>query len=291
MAERGAPSRGAWVAAVTDIAQSPARMAKTIAIAALSLLLGIFLGGLGPRADLARARVDLAEAEARGKSGAAAALPLALGLGSLAAARGLADSRAADPAAASELGVRRVPRFVPGDDDHAPEPADAGSDDRQARRRERFAAAKTAALVRAAQFRSAFVEQAQLGAPAQATLDATIAGMNAELGRAADEIAASLAAKQANHEKLAPRDFADVGARVLDIYRRADDQFKAGLDENGKSAMAKTDFDLLTQIDLGKFEHLGETLRSIGGEGGFAAAVPGAGPPPGTAVPAPGSGR
>ena len=44
-------------------------MAKTIAIAALSLLLGIFLGGLGPRADLTRARNELAEAEARGKSG------------------------------------------------------------------------------------------------------------------------------------------------------------------------------------------------------------------------------
>jgi hypothetical protein len=264
-------------------------MVKTVVIAALSLLLGIFLGGLGPRADLLRARADLADAEARGKqSGAAAALPLALGLGSLAAARGLAEAR--DPGAANELGARRVPRFVPGAEGHAAD-AEPDPEDHAEKRRQRFAAARTAAELRATQFRSAFVEQAQLSAPAQAALDATIAGMNAELGRAADEIATALAVKQSNHEKLAPRDFADVGARVLDIYRRADDQFKAGLDQNGKTAMAKTDFDLLTQIDLGKFEQLGETLRAIGGEGGFAAAVPGAGPPPGTAAPAPGSAR
>jgi hypothetical protein len=146
--------------------------------------------------------------------------------------------------------------------------------------------------VRAAQFRSAFVEQAQLTPAGQAALDATITGMNAELGRATDEIVAALTAKQANHEKVSPRDFADVGARVLDIYRRADDQFKAGLDQNGKSAMAKTDFDLLTQIDLGKFEQLGETLQAIGGDGGFAAGIPGARSAPATgSAPPPGGSR
>jgi hypothetical protein len=218
-------------------------------------------------------------------------LPLALGLGSLAAARGLADSRAGgdDPARPGELGVKRVPRFVPAGSQAGDDHGDLDAD-RKARRERGFAAAKTAADLRAAQFRSAFVDQADLDGQGQAALDATVAGMNAEFGRAADEIVAAMAAKQANHEKLAPRDFADVGARVLDIYRRADDQFKAGLDQNGKTAMAKTDFDLLTQIDLGKFEQLGETLQNIGGGGGFAAAVPGGGAPP-TPTPTPPASR
>jgi hypothetical protein len=56
---------------------------------------------------------------------------------------------------------------------------------------------------------------------------------------------------------------ADIGARVLDIYRRADDQFKASLDENGRAAARKTDFDLLTQIDVGAFERLGQTLETL----------------------------
>ena len=49
---------------------------------------------------------------------------------------------------------------------------------------------------------------------------------------------------------------ADIGAQVLDIYRQADDRFKAGLDDNGRSALDRTDFDLLTQVDLGAFERL-----------------------------------
>jgi hypothetical protein len=265
-------------------------MAKTIVIAAATLLLGIFLGGLGPRAELTRSRAELAEAEARAKrSGAAAALPLALGLGSLAAARGQADEPGAPDSATAERGPRRVPRFVPGGG--SPAASDDEGEARRNRRQERFAAARTAAEVRAAQFREAFAAEAQLTPGGQAALQATIDGMNAELGRAADEIVASLTAKQANHEKLAPRDFADVGARVLDVYRHADDQFKAGLDQNGKAAMAKTDFDLLTQIDLGKFERLGETIQAIGGGGGFAAAIPGAGPPPGAVRPAAGGSR
>jgi hypothetical protein len=265
-------------------------MARTIVIAALTLLLGIFVGGLAPRAELARARAELAEAEARGKrSGAASALPLALGLGSLAAARGMADERAREGTSA-QAGARRVPQFVPGAAGSAGDgPASDESEGRQARREQRFAAARTAAEVRAAQFRSAFVDQAQLTPAGQAALDATITGMNTELGRAADEIVASLTAKQANHEKVSPRDFADVGARVLDIYRRADDQFKAGLDQNGKTAMAKTDFDLLTQIDLGKFEQLGATLQTIGGDGGFSAGVPGAGRAPSAPAASPGT--
>jgi hypothetical protein len=56
---------------------------------------------------------------------------------------------------------------------------------------------------------------------------------------------------------------ADVGAKVLDIYRRADDRFKAGLDQRGRQALEATDFDLLTQVDLGAFERLAERLSTM----------------------------
>jgi NTP pyrophosphatase (non-canonical NTP hydrolase) len=227
---------------------------KTIVIAAAALLLGIFIGGLGPRAELAETKVALQEAEARGKQGGGASLPLALGLGSLAAARERANQ--------AEAGPRRVPRFVAPDTAPGEPRPDAGRSFRFGDP-ETFAAAKAAGDVRAAQFRAAFIDEAKLPASAAQHLDATVKGMNEELGRAADEIAKELAARHQGDSKITPRELADVGARVLDIYRSADDKWKAGLDESGRAAAGKSDFDLLTQIDVGVFERLSQTLQTM----------------------------
>jgi hypothetical protein len=232
---------------------------KTIVIAAATLLLGIFIGGIGPRAQLARTQTALEEAEARAKQAGAsgASLPLALGLGSLAAARERANQ---DSARAP------VPKFVKPDDDGEAEVQDKPDGGRRFRLGdpETFAAAKTAADLRAAQFRAAFVEEAKLAPAAVEHLDATVKGMNEEMGRAADELAKELAARhQGGANKLAPRELADVGARVLDIYRRADDKWKAGLDQGGRAAAADSDFDLLTQVDVGVFQRLSETLQTM----------------------------
>ena len=54
---------------------------------------------------------------------------------------------------------------------------------------------------------------------------------------------------------------ADVGVRLLDIYRRTDDAVKAGLDDPGRAAMEKTRFDALTQIDMEAFRKLAETME------------------------------
>jgi hypothetical protein len=113
--------------------------------------------------------------------------------------------------------------------------------------------------VRAAQYRAAFLEQADLTPQARVTFDQTIAGMNAELTKVADELANQLRGRP----KLAPRDMADIGARVLDVYRQADDRFKQTLDDRGKAALQTTDFDLLTQVDLGAFERLAEQVAGL----------------------------
>jgi hypothetical protein len=233
-------------------------IAKTIVIAAATLLLGIFIGGLGPRAELAETKVALKEAEARSKQ-TGPSQPLALGLGSLAAAREQANANA--PAG------KRVPKFVTDD----PPAKDAERDHPDGGRSfrlgdpETFRAAKAAADVRAAQFREAFLDQARLPPAAVDHLDSTIKSMNEELGRAADEIAKELAARhdKDGNSKVSPRELADMGSRVLDIYRRADDKWKAGLDDNGRAAANNGDFDLLTQVDVGAFERLSQTLQGM----------------------------
>jgi hypothetical protein len=240
------------------------RAMKTVLVGALTLLLGLFLGGLAPRAELRRTRKELAAAKEAAAAGSSL-LP-ALGLGGLAAARDRAQTDA-----------RRVPRFNPPEKTAAPEaptPAEpeprggsevAGGDARPGRGRffggdgEGFAAAKAAADLRAAQFRAAFIEEARLPPDKQQALDRTIKGMNGEFAQAASEIADQLARKG---KAITPRDMADVGVRLLDIYRRADDAFKGGLDDAGRAALDSTRFDPLTQIDMEAFRKLAETMES-----------------------------
>jgi hypothetical protein len=233
---------------------------KTVLVGALTLLLGLFLGGLGPRAELRRTRKELVAAKEAAANGGAGLLP-ALGLGGLAAARDRAQARAS------------VPRFNPPEKERAAEPpperapqAPAPTENEgEPRRRPRmfdgdgFAAAKAAADLRAAQFRAAFVSEARLSPEKVNALDGTIAAMNDEFAKAASEIADSIASKG---KTVRPRDMADVGVRLLDIYRRADDAFKAGLDDAGRAALEKTQFDPLTQIDMEAFRKLAETMES-----------------------------
>jgi hypothetical protein len=188
----------------------------------------------------------------------------ALGLGGLAAARERAQARAS------------VPRFNPPEKplvaepppERAPQaanPDETQGDPPGTRRRPRifdgeaFAAAKAAADVRAAQFRAAFVSEARLSPDKQNALDATINNMNDEFAKAASQIAEDLASRG---KTIRPRDMADVGVRLLDIYRRADDSLKAGLDDYGRAALEKTQFDPLTQIDMEAFRKLAETMES-----------------------------
>jgi hypothetical protein len=218
-------------------------MAKTVVAAALALILGIFVGGIGPRAELGRARKELAEAQAAAARARGSALPLALGMGSL--MRGADRTRG--PAGGGGAGV---PRFV------TPPGGDGATGGGRRSTAELMAAGKAAAEVRAVQYRTAFAEAAQLPTAGLASMEQAIASMNVELGRAADQAARQLG----EGRKPTPRDMADLGVRLLDIYRQADDRFKAGLDERGRSALTDTGFDLATQIDVGIFTRLAERL-------------------------------
>ena len=234
-------------------------MGKLIVAAALALVVGLFVGGLGPRAELARTRKELDEARlaATRAGGSNGVLPFALG--------GLLSQ-----AGRGQPGRGTPPRFqvpphqepvVGGEAAPAPTEAQEGADGGRGVNgtAEAFAVAKAAAALRASQYRSAFAEAARLSPEADSALSAVVAEMNQELGKAATEIGAQLASRT----RLAPRDMADIGARVLDVYRRADDRFKASLDQQGREALDKTDFDLLTQIDLGAVEGLAAQLSRL----------------------------
>jgi hypothetical protein len=209
---------------------------KMVVIAAVALLAGLFIGGIGPRAELRQVKKELAEAkEAAARARSSATLPLALGMGSLRAARDRAQA---------------VPRFVV-PDAGAAEPGGAKSDGGRARRlfgdggAQAFAAMKSAADLRAAQFRTAFFDEAGFTPEKEQSFQGIIDKMNQDFAKAADEIAETLKAKG---QKVRPRDMADIGSRLLEIYRRADDAFTAGLDDNGRTAQNRTQFDVLTQV-------------------------------------------
>ena len=225
---------------------------RTVVVGAIALLCGLFVGGIGPRGELRQAKKELAEAqEAAARARSSSSLPLALGMGSLMAARDRAQA---------------VPRFVVPDGGAS---ALADHPDGGHRRRslfgdggaEAFAAMKSAADLRAAEFRAAFVDEAHFSPDKEQELQKVIDKMNQEFAQAADELAATLNAKG---QKLRPRDMADVGAKLLDIYRHADDAFTAQLDDQARRAQARTQFDVLTQVDIGSFRRLAETMETLG---------------------------
>lgn len=229
---------------------------KTVVAAAIALLAGLFFGGMGPRSELRQVKKELAEAkEAAARARSSAALPLALGMGSLMAAQ---DRAQAVP----------PPRFVvPDGGATAAEPAGQRPDGGRVRRMfgdagaEAFATMKAAADLRATQFRTAFFDEAGLTPEKEQTFQGTIDKMNQEFAKAADEIAETLKTKG---QKVKPREMADIGARLLEIYRRADDSFTAGLDDAGRAAQNRTQFDVLTQVDIGAFRKLAETMEELG---------------------------
>jgi hypothetical protein len=162
-----------------------------------------------------------------------------------------------------------VPRFVVPDGGARAQGGRREEGQRRDRRRlfggdggaEAFAAAKSAADVRAAQFRAAFFDEARLSPEQQNAFEQTVDQMNKDFAKEADEIAEMLRKKG---EKVRPRDMADIGARLLEVYRRADDSFTGSLDEQARAARDRTEFDILTQVDVGAFRKLAETMETLG---------------------------
>jgi hypothetical protein len=239
---------------------------KTILAAALALILGLFLGGMPLRSELRKTKAELSaaklEAEAAREAGAgqgAGALPM-LGLSSLLAAR--------EQQISAEEQAARVPQFVVPDAGAAAAAGersggDAGADGRRRRgfNLKDLPEVRAAAALRAAQFRSAFLEEAHLSPGQEAEVDAVVKSLNDEVAKAADELAETF---RTRGKKLGTRDMIDVGAKMLDIYRRSDDRLNGVLDANAQAAKEKTRFDLTNQLDIGGLGNLAEAMETLG---------------------------
>lgn len=223
-------------------------MLKTVVVGALALLLGVFFGSLGPRAEARKLRKELEVARAEADEAQARPIPMLPMLPGFAGDRDpLPPPRFAEPARAS--------------DSPAADARDAGTRDGRFFSSDAFAVAKTAADARAAQFRAAFVEDARLTADEQAALTRVVDDLNRDVAKAAEELAKELREK---NRRLATREMADVASRLLDVYRRSDDRLQATLDEEARAAATRTGFDVLTQIDLAAMKSLGEVVEQLG---------------------------
>ena len=52
--------------------------------------------------------------------------------------------------------------------------------------------------------------------------------------------------------------------KLGNVYLEADKTFRAGLDDGGRRALEHSDFDITSQVDVGAFRDLAETMQSLG---------------------------
>ncbi|HEX2570422.1 MAG TPA: hypothetical protein VH877_12765 [Polyangia bacterium] len=253
-------------------------MMKWVLVGAAALAVGFVLGGYAPRTELEKTRQELAEARARLERGERERSAWTAGLRGLLAQRAAAPTVAAAPARVQAVQAQgsAAQREVPPEDDEEG-PGDGGTSGDGGGERGRFdpkdpkafETMRSAAELRAGQYRAAFVEAAHLDARKQQALDEIVRGMNAEVARESERLAATLAQGAG---KLRTREMIDVGQALAQIYQRADDRLGQLLDPTEQAAARSTDFDLLTQVDLESVHRLFEvtTSRQEGAEAGAA---------------------
>lgn len=242
------------------------------------MIIGFVVGGYAPRTELEKAKQELAEARDRIERGERERMSWMTGLNGLLAQRAAAPAVApsAPPRPQVPPQVAAAPPESPVDDEEEEGQGDGGAGgDGGAHVRfdpkdpKSFETMRSAAELRAGQYRAAFVEAAHLDARKQQTLDEIIHGMNAEVARESERLAAGLAQGAG---KLRTREMVDVGQALAQIYQRADDRLGQLLDPTEQAAAAKTGFDLFTQVDLASVHGLFEvtTNRQEGADPGTA---------------------
>lgn len=230
---------------------------KWVIVGAVALAIGFVAGGYAPRTELEKTKQELAEARTRIERGERERMTWMAGLNGLLAQRAaapVAPSAPPRPQAVPAQGTATPTESPPEDDDEGQGPGDGGTEgDGGAHGRfdpkdpKSFEAMRSAADLRAGQYKAAFVEAAHLDARKQEALDEIIRGLNTEVARESERLAAELAQSAG---KLRTREMVNVGLAMGQIYQRADDRLGQLLDPTEQAAAATTGFDLLTQVDL-----------------------------------------
>jgi hypothetical protein len=250
---------------------------RWVIVAAVALAIGFVAGGYAPRTELEKAKQELAEARAQIERGERDRMTWMAGLNGLlaqrAAAPAVAPSAPPRPQAIQAQGAAPPPENPAEEDGDEGQGDDGAEGDGGAHVRfdpkdpKSFDTMRSAAELRAGQYRAAFVEAAHLDARKQQALDEIIHGMNAEVARESERLAAELAQGAG---KLRTREMVHVGLAMGQIYQRADDRLGQLLDPTQQAAAATTGFDLLTQVDLQSVRGLFEVTanRREGAESG-----------------------
>lgn len=220
---------------------------KSIPWLALALILGLVLGGWGPRADLQQARAEIARLKAEARQ---AARPRAE-LGAISAflpvpgANGPAARNRTAPVTRSPRS-RRPAESDPGEEhrETAPPPAPPGRPAGEERFEEQIRKAAELWRTRAELARSTFIANVTTTEDEGVLFDATMETMNARLAESLQRWADTLKQEQTLSPETGVRMMNDLSGTLVQTY----DELDAGLPE-GWRAKAGESFQLLDFID------------------------------------------
>jgi len=232
---------------------------REIAIAAVALLLGVLLGGVGPRSELQvfeKQREGRVESAQKCRSGVGRDLAAFMGTGS-----GRPASTPPAPAPADEVVVEEV---VPADGQGTAGEQDSNggavmADEIEAVSSEEdeqeglpsggggreIEAARTALELRRTQARAALLEHTDAEDEQLETFDQAVGNMNAVLLGMSDELAEMLE----SGEEPARRDAMEFAADALDTLLAAEDAMRAAFDEDQLDGLPDSAVDPFSYVD------------------------------------------
>ncbi len=212
---------------------------KQVAIAAVALILGIVIGGLGPRQELRALErkvsdLTLSEEQCRSTLGADLAAFMRNGAGSRPARVGSGTNPLGD----------RDPDVLAEENPEAAELAEAIADEQEAMNAEvadsledipaeELEIARTALELRRAQARAALIEDARPDDTQMETIDDAVREMNDSLVGLADELVTMLD----NGQEPTRREAMEFAADALDTMLIAEEQMRAALDPDQLGAL------------------------------------------------------
>lgn len=216
---------------------------RLFVIAALSLIGGIVIGGLGPRQELRALRAQMAELEETDCPNETISKDLAALFGAAGGARSPERAEADRLAAENPEVAEQLDEMDAARDEARAEMGDALREN--AANADELKAARTALELRRAQARAALVEDA---APSEAQLDdidAAVTEMNAGL----NQLASELVEMMARGEEPSRRDAMAFAADALDTLIIAEDRIAATLDDDQLESVDDQAIDPFSYVD------------------------------------------
>lgn len=218
---------------------------RLFVVAALSLLLGIVIGGIGPRSELRELRQEMSELEGKacaqdsiGKD-LAALLSAGAGARDASRAREEADRIAEEnPEVAEQLDQMDANREQARGEVTEQLQSAAAND-------EELRAARTALELRRAQARAALLEDADPSPEQLDEIDSAVAEMNQGL----NQLASELVNMMAKGEEPTRRDAMAFAADALDTMIIAEDRINAALDEDQLAGVDEQALDPFSYVD------------------------------------------